>query len=216
MSAGARSPARVARALLVLSPLAVLPACVTEPVEEARPVVARRPITPHEAIVEGIALQRAVHQPDDHHLRLDGFVGQWHVLVHACPPARSEPVLVARGTAKIDWMLGRRYLEWDIRLDVGETTNVVSGHMGYDVVADEYQALWISDITTGMSIVYGNGNPQGRGLVMVGTGTRGGRTVVVARSVLRFVGQDSFVIERYGAQSEVVIQRSTYVRRSDR
>lgn len=214
MSAGALCPARVARALLVLAPLAVLPACVTEPVEEARPVVARRPITPHEAIVEGIALQRAIHQPDDHHLRLDGFVGQWHVLVHACPPGGREPVLVARGTANIDWMLGRRYLEWDIRLDVGETTNVVSGHMGYDVVADEYQALWISDITTGMRIVYGNGNPKGRGLVMVGTRTRGGETVVAGRSVMRFVGPDSFVIERYGAEGEVVTQRSTYVRRT--
>jgi len=214
MSASACRRAQVAPALLVLA--AVLPACVTEPVDEARPVAVRRPMTPHEAIVEEIALQRALHQPDDHHLRLDGFVGQWLVLVHSCPSDGSEPVLIARGHATIDWMLGRRYLEWKIQLDVGETTNVVSGHMGYDVVADEYQALWISDITTGMSIVYGNGNPQGRGLVMVGTGTRGGRTVVVARSVLRFVGRDSFVIERYGAQSEVVIQRSTYVRRIDR
>jgi hypothetical protein len=193
---------------------ALFAACVSDPVDESPPKQAFRQLTPHEAIVEEIALQRAVHQPDDHHLRLDAFVGQWLVLVHSCPPGVDEPVLVARGSARIAWILDRRYLDWDIHLDVGETSNSVKGNMGYDVVAGQYEALWISDITTGMRIIFGNGNPKGRGLVLVGTGMRGGQTVVTGRSVMRFVGADSFVIERYGAEGEAVTQRSTYVRRT--
>lgn len=209
-----RRPLRGAGLLLALVPAAASPACVTEPENEPPPAVPQRAMTPHEALLEGIELQRAIQQPDDHHLRLDRLAGQWLVLVHACPPDGGEPVLVARGNATIKWMLGRRYLEWSIVLDVGETTNVVNGHMGYDVIAQEYQALWISDITTGMSIVHGNGNPNGRGLVMIGTATRNGQAVVVGRSVTRFVGEDTFVIERYGGDSDVVTQRSTYIRRT--
>ena len=81
----------------------------------------------------------------------------------------------------------------------------------YDALRNEYQALWISPLNTGMNIIRGQGDPEREGITLGQAGS--------AHSVLRYIDSESFVIEQSGVDvvgREGVVQRTLYVRRPER
>ncbi len=162
---------------------------------------------------ERIELARRVHQRGRGHERIDVLEGTWEVEVTSQDADGGNVRSAGWGVGKIEWTMGRRFLRWELELDVSGETHQVSGFFGYDVVLQEYQALWISELATGMSLARGGGDPEGRGIVLQNRPT--GNEVSSARSVLRVLDADHFVIESIGPDArgvEGVVQRASYVR----
>ena len=192
--------------------LFVIAGCTsTPPPVEPAPGNAR---PPHElTTAERIDLARRMHQRGRGHERIDSLEGTWEVEVTSQDADGSNVRPAGRGLGKIEWTMGRRFLRWDLELDVSGETHHVNGFLGYDVVVQEYQALWISELATGMSLARGDGDPEGRGIVLQVRPT--GDEVGGARSLLRILDVDHFVIESIAVDSkgeEGVVQRASYVR----
>ncbi len=188
----------------------------TPPPNELRANPARPPVQ-ELSPAERIELARRVHQRGSGHEKLDVLEGRWTVGVVMQNADGSDPRPAGKGEAEIRWTMERRFLLWDLRLEVEQQAHHVSGFLGYDVLLQEYQALWISELSTGMSLARGDGEPEGRGIVLQvrPSGKPSSGETAGARSVLRVLDRDHFVIESIGPDArgeEGVIQRASYVR----
>jgi hypothetical protein len=197
--------------------LCALAACSSAPTAgNARETPARAPVRELSA-AERIELARRVHQRGPGHEKLDVLEGRWSVSLVSQNADGSDERTTGGGEANITWTMGRRFLDWEVVLDVEQEQHRVSGFLGYDVVLQEYQALWISELSTGMSLARGDGDPEGRGIVLQvrASGKGSSSETAGARSVLRVLDHDHFVIESIGPDSrgeEGVVQRTSYVR----
>ena len=123
-------------------------------------------------------------------------------------PGQDQPIGV--GEATLEAVHGGRFLRLTVNLSLEGRTVDLTGHLGYDRAGGEWQALWLSDLSTGMSLLRGTGE-LGRGVSLVGV--RGG---LRGRSVLTVSGPDRFRVETYGPGEdgrERLLRRSDYLRR---
>jgi hypothetical protein len=155
-------------------------------------------------------------QPRKEHFALDPLVGTWttRMVDVAVEGKESDPHV---GSAKIMWVMGGRYLNWDATLDIGTEVHETMGYLGYDLNQAEYQLLMISDLATGMSVARGRGDIAGKGIrltIEVIDPVSG--AIKRAQSTLRVMDKDHFVLEQLGidAQGEERIVRRTHYRRS--
>jgi len=143
--------------------------------------------------------------PVEAHEALASLAGSWAVTVTA--PGQDAPV--GGGSARIEALHGGRYLRLEVALDLDGRPLVLTGHLGHDAERGEWQALWLSDLSTGMSLLSGGGDLE-RGVQLVGQ--RGG---VRGRSVLTVEGPDAFRLETFGPGPdgrERLLRTSRYVR----
>ncbi|MBL8857927.1 MAG: DUF1579 family protein [Planctomycetes bacterium] len=143
------------------------------------------------------------------------FVGSWETVVVDVSESGVESD-ARPGRATIEWIFGGRYLRWDAVLELGGETHATTGYLGYDVNQAEYQLLMISDLATGMGVAHGRGEPNSKGITLTLeiVDPRSG-ALQRARSVLRVLGADHFVLEQMagdGSGGERVARRTHYRR----
>ncbi len=101
--------------------------------------------------------------PDEHHKKLDGFVGKWDVTmsVQMSPDA---PPQITKGTAEYKWVLGGRYLmQESFAKFMGMSSNGI-GYNGYDKIRKQYFCVWMDEMGTG--VIYGTGDYDSTGKVL--------------------------------------------------
>lgn len=148
----------------------------------------------------------AAELPGEQHHDLAALAGDWQVTVTA--PGEAEPL--GAGWAQIESLHDGRFLRLTVHLVLGGQSMTLTGHLGHDRESGEWQALWLSDLSTGMSLLRGRGD-LARGVNLVGV--RGG---VRGRSVLTVSGPNEFGVETHGPGpdgGERLLRRSDYVRR---
>ena len=163
---------------------------------------------------ERIEHARQVHRPGKHHQALSPLEGDWQVRVLGEENAGGDPREIALGRALIRWTMGGLFLRWDVVLEVGTSRHTVTGFLGYDVIQEHYQALWVSELSSSLSLAHGSGSLSGRGIVLQASAPPQ-RGFVEPRSVLRLLDGDHFTIESIGTKAdgeEGVMQQAVYSR----
>lgn len=152
-----------------------------------------------------------LHQPGAKHRALQGFVGEWDVALEG-PVEAGGPLLPAgSGTATVGWTLEGRFLEMRGSFEFGGKRLESVGYVGYDTTLDLYQGIWLDDLNTGMTLMNGDGDPRGAGLVLEPT-----RRGIAARKRMRILEGGSLQIDVLGIDArggEVIARRATYSRR---
>lgn len=160
------------------------------------------------------ALER-ISQPGKAHARLASLAGEFRMESARVAADGTETRTPLEGLARLEWILGSRYLRWDSQARVDGREFTTHGWVGYDNRLEEYQLSMITSVSSGMAIWHGAGNPLAEGITftMEQFDPRSGSRLR-ARNRLRVVSQDVFVTEDLDAE-ERALQR-TYYRRITR
>ncbi len=106
--------------------------------------------------------------PDEHHKKLDAFVGSWETttdmfMAPGAPPQHST------GSAEFKWVLGGRYLEQNVSSTIMGTPFHGIGFIGYDKSRKNYFMTWMDDMGTAFSSATGQYDPTDKILTLYGT-----------------------------------------------
>jgi len=201
------------RAMVCACAALALAACVSQP---DRPHAPPGPVAPPPSLAEQATAQERATRPGPKHRALDPLVGAW-ITTNAAVDVAGHETDTVPGRAAIDWTLGGRYLRIDANLEIsGGGTYTWSGFLGYDEPHAEYQWLMVSDLSTGMGVARGQGDPSRGGIRFV-LDLQDPRTGGFARatSLLRVLGPDELALEQLGADAsglERVLRRTHYRR----
>jgi len=134
------------------------------------------------------------------------LAGTWTIEVRA--PGVERPV--GQGRGRLQALHGGRFLRLEVALDLEGSPFALTGHLGFDPQRGEYQALWLSDLAAGMSLLRGGGELDGRGITL-----RADDAQELGKSVLRRLDPDTFLLETWGVgpdRRERLLRTSTYRR----
>lgn len=140
--------------------------------------------------------------PNEHHARLDAYVGQWDVTVRFWT-APGMPPQVNQGTSEFKWILDGRFLQENFQsvMQMGENqpeTFRGFGLTGYDNIKQRYVGIWADTMSTAVIESVGQFDESTGGLVlnsefddpMTGEPT-------TMRTELRQIGEDELLMEAY-------------------
>lgn len=189
--------------------LALAAACGAPPAAPAaRPSsVPAVPAVP-EDLAGAVAMRASGLAPGPEHRALEPFVGRWSVTVEG---PDGQPV--GAGRARVEWIHGGLFQHWAMELELGGEPVAATSYLGYDGRDGRYQALWLSDLAAEMVLLSGTGDPNGAGLSLAGASEE-----AAGRRVMRFTGDDRFVVESRGPDAdgrERLLRRSVYARAVD-
>jgi len=139
------------------------------------------------------------------HAALARLAGDWVVAVEDGRGQR-----IGEGSAHLAMLHGGRFLEIDLELVLAGRPARATGWVGYDREAREHQALWISDLETGMSLMHGEGSLGGSGLRLSGA-----RGALEGTSRWRLVSPDELVADVLAPEpggGERLLRRTVYRR----
>ena len=142
--------------------------------------------------------------PGAAHSSLGELSGDWAVVVQA------GEVTVGSGLASAERIHGGRFVLLKVSLDLDGSAVRSTGILGYDTASRMYQALWVSDLSTEMTLLAGRGSLEGAGLQLAG---RGSEAEGVSR--MQLLDEDTFVTESWGRSPDgepVLLRRSRYTR----
>lgn len=142
--------------------------------------------------------------PGEAHSSLGKLAGEWSVDVQA------GDVSVGSGLASVVRIHGGRFVLLQVSLNLDGSAVRSTGIVGYDAVAQRFQALWVSDLSTEMTLLAGRGSLEGAGLRLAG---RSSEAEGVSR--IQLLDEDNFVTESWGRSREgdpVLLRRSRYTR----
>ncbi|MBK7877378.1 MAG: DUF1579 family protein [Planctomycetes bacterium] len=159
-----------------------------------------------------VAELAAASRPTSMHARIDPLAGTWTVRLCEVEDDFREREW-SRGTARLAWVHGGRFLAWTAELERAGTT---SGFLGYDVRNQQYQLLMISSLSTGMGVAYGYGDVSGQGIrfTQEAVDPPSGRRLRMT-SLLRLLDRDHFVLDAHGLDAkgvDRVVRRTHYER----
>jgi len=178
--------------------------CIGTP--SARQPVRAEPAAPPVELGQDILARQASQRPDSAHATLGPLAGDWSVTVEI--PGREEPI--GSGAAQLTWVHAGLFLRWDVTLNLDGQELQLTGYMGHDPTGDHYQAIWLSDLASGMTLLEGRGDIAGRGLVLGGVSTE-----AAGQSRLRLIDPDTLIVESFGMDAQeraVLLRRTTYKR----
>ena len=192
--------------LLLFASAGLAAGCVSanSPTQPVREEEAAAPVE----LARDIAARQASQRPDAAHRVLDPLAGEWHVTVEV--PGRADPI--GDGEARLTWVHGGLFLLWEVALDLDGEHLELTGYLGHDSAQGRYQALWLSDLAGGMTLLEGRGELDGRGLLLGGVSAE-----AAGQSRLRLTGPDTLVVESFGldgSERAVLLRRTTYRRMS--
>jgi uncharacterized protein DUF1579 len=109
----------------------------------------------------------AAGQPGPAHKALDALVGDWNVDAR-CWMAPDGPPTENKGTAKVRWILGNRFVQEDFSGEfMGKPFHGIA-LTGYDNMKKKYVGSWVDDMGTGMFISEGTADTDGKGFTFQG------------------------------------------------
>lgn len=107
--------------------------------------------------------------PDEHHQALGIMVGDWNAKTSFTMDPASPP-MEGEGKMTVEWVLGKRYIHSNFKMDfMGQPFEGV-GYTGYDIAHEQYIASWMDTMSTKITLMTGN-EEEGDALVMHGTST---------------------------------------------
>ena len=176
------------------------PEVIEEPAEVVEAAEKPEPTKPAEtakapAAAKAAPTLPATALPGTHHGHLARFVGDWKVTFKWRLTPDADPI-EGTGTVYKKMILGGRYLEEEVWLDVGGQLFHGRGVMGYDNVAKTYHSTWVDNTTTASQTTTGTCSDGGRTLTLEGEALdpATGKTVKT-RSILRIVSNNEHKFE---------------------
>jgi hypothetical protein len=107
-------------------------------------------------------------EPNENHKTLNDLVGKWNYTLNwwMNPGAKPE---AAKGTSTATWVLGGRFVQENSKAKMHGKNFEGMGFTGYDNVKQEYQTVWIDNMSTGM--MWGTGMRDTTSNTFTSTGT---------------------------------------------
>jgi len=99
-------------------------------------------------------------KPGESHKRLERFVGEWNVEMKMYPGGPGSEPMVTKGTSKIKWILGDRYLEEEFKGSMMGQPYEGRGLQGYNNTRNMYEATWASSMDTHIYTMKGTWPPD--------------------------------------------------------
>jgi hypothetical protein len=185
--------------LAVALPLALfLVACETggRPPAPSAGAAAAAPAANPIPIEEQVKALAAQSRPGAKHAELGPLAGSWDVVLSDVGADQKE-IERCRGGATLAWILGGRFLHWDVAVDFNGVEGTTTGYLGFDSRLDEYELLMISDLAQGMAVAHGTGDLAAQGLVFTveQLDPRSGARAR-SRSRLRLLAPDHFTLQQ--------------------
>ncbi|MCX6145382.1 MAG: DUF1579 domain-containing protein [Ignavibacteriales bacterium] len=139
--------------------------------------------------------------PGAQHKMLEESVGTWDAVVKMWMKGPSGELMVSKGTSENKMVLGGRYLQQDFTGEMMGQPFTGTGFTGYDNFKKKYVSFWIDNMSTGMSIMDGVLDKDGKSVTMWGWGKMDepmtGQKDKKVKYVTRFVDKDTQVFETY-------------------
>lgn len=107
---------------------------------------------------------RSAGSPGDGHRILDQLEGRWKVRGFVRITEDANPEMVS-GTAKLNWILGKRFLQQDFNCSKVDLVLHGLGILGYDKLQNEYVGIWCDSANTGIASLSGKLASGGEGIV---------------------------------------------------
>lgn len=96
--------------------------------------------------------------PGDHHKALEPYVGRFTTASRMWMKPGEAPQ-ESTGSAEHTWVLGGRFLKMDVRGDMDGQPFEGLGYLGYDNIRGEYTAIWLDNMSTGITRASGQFDP---------------------------------------------------------
>jgi hypothetical protein len=152
------------RAVLGLVLLLALAACEAPKTGPRKPPPAVR--QSEGDIGQQVTAQEAGSAPGLMHKKVEPLLGDWQTTVTVIAPDGSE-VPGGSGVTRITPLFGGRYQRWDAVMDIGGRQQEITGYLGYDRSAQEYQLCMITSFSSGMGVYRGLGDLSKEGIIFV-------------------------------------------------
>lgn len=107
---------------------------------------------------------KSAGSPGEGHQILDRLEGRWKVRGFVRISEKTNPEMVS-GTAKLNWILGKRFLQQDFTCSKVDIVLNGLGILGYDKLRDEYVGVWCDSANTGIASLSGKSISSGEGIV---------------------------------------------------
>jgi len=92
----------------------------------------------------------AISKPGAAHQLLDPFAGEWDLKIsHYSKPDVAPSV--SRGTSKVSWILGDRFLQEDLTGEIDGEKFIGVGLMGYDNSKRKFTTVWVDNMNTAIA-----------------------------------------------------------------
>lgn len=137
--------------------------------------------------------------PNENHKKLEAFIGTWDAASSVWMDGPDQPPMSDRGTARISWALGGRFLRQEYKGYFMGMPMDGLGMTGYDNMKKAYTMLWLDNMSTSMATATGQFDESGTVLTMTGKADdpiTGERDKDV-KYVLRKTEKDRFVFEMH-------------------
>lgn len=185
----------MSRTVLAALALILIAACESggrAPRPAADPVAA----LPTPPLEDQVKVMSAHSRPGARHNALAPLAGSWEVRLAEVAVDGLETDL-AHGSATLAWILGGRFLRWDVTVDFKGFPGTTTGFLGFDSRLEEYELLMISDLAQNMAVASGTGDVAGGGLVFTvdQLDPRSGARAR-SRSRIRLLAPDHFVLQQ--------------------
>src|SRR5436190_11008847 len=153
--------------------------------------------------------------PGVNHKTLEPLVGQWTVEARFWMGGQGNPPTESKGTAKVQWILGSRYLQEEFSGELMQRPFQGMGITAYDNFKKKYLSTWIDSVGTSIFMCEGTSDETGKVLTFLGrmdepaTGQKDKPT----KYIIRVVSPDKHIFEMHdltlGDKSKVFEMTST-------
>ena len=161
---------------------------------------------------------QAYATPGSNHKVLEPLVGEWTVEARYWMGGQGSEPMESKGTAKVQWVLGGRYLQEEFSGEMMQRPFQGIGVTAYDNFKKKYLSTWIDSMGTGIFTSEGSVDETGKVLTFLGkmdepaTGEKDKPT----KYIVRIISPDKHTFEMHdlglGAKSKVM--EMTYTRKS--
>jgi hypothetical protein len=186
------TPSRFSAVALLLTAASICPARAQEAAKPSGP--------PQMSPAEQAAMEKYMKAatPGPEHQKLAKLAGNWKLQITSwfapgAPPQKSE------GTAEFKTVLGGRYLQQEVKSDMGGQPFEGRGLEGFDNVLNEHFATWTDSMSTGLMVMRGKCATDARKCSMKGKMSEpmAGKEVAFSETTT-FTDDDHFTFELHG------------------
>ena len=137
--------------------------------------------------------------PSAGHKVLEPLVGDWEIETKMWMGGPDGQVSTSKGTSKVRWILGNRYLQEDYSGDMMGMAFQGIGTTGYDNFRKKYVNTWIDSGGTGIFLSEGTADADGKTITLTGKMDEpaSGQKDKPTKMVVRILSQDKRMLEMH-------------------